>query len=69
MNFYSISIARVGDCLRTVKNISEIGDCPITDKKLALKLYNQQKKYLCLGSVICLLEDGIVIKEHYETRD
>ena len=37
MNFYSITIVRPGDCLRSVRNISEIGDCLITDKKLALK--------------------------------
>ena len=69
MNFYSITIAHVGDCLRTVKNISEIDDSPITDKKFAIKIYNQQKKDLCSGDYIAIYENGFVIKEHYETRD
>lgn len=65
MNFYSITIVRSGDCLRTVKNISEIGDCLITDKKLALKVYNQQKKDLYSGDYISLCENGLCIKECY----
>lgn len=65
MNFYSISIARSGDCLRTVKNISEIDDCPINDKKLALRIYNQQKRDLCSGDYIAIYENGFVIKELY----
>lgn len=63
MNFYSITIVRVGDCLRSVINISDIDGCPITDKKLALKIFNQQKKYLYFGDSICLYENGFCIKE------
>lgn len=66
MNYYSICIVYPGDCLRSVKNISEIGDYLITDKKLALKIFNQQKKCLCSGSIIVLLENGFSIKEYYE---
>ena len=69
MNFYSISIARAGDCLHTVQNISEIDDCPITDKKFAFKIYNQQKKDLCSGDYIAIYENGFVIKDYYEIRD
>ncbi len=65
MNFYSITIVRAGDCLRTVKCISEIGDSPITDKKLALKIYNQQKKDLFSGDYIAIFENGFCIKELY----
>lgn len=65
MNFYSISIARVGDCLRTVRNISEIGDCPITDKKVAMKIFNQQKENLQFGDYIAIYENGFCIKELY----
>lgn len=63
MNFYSITIVRSGDCLRTVRNISEIGDRLITDKKLALKIYNQQKKDLCSGDYIAISENGFCIKD------
>lgn len=69
MNFYSISIARSGDCLRTVQNISEIDDCPIIDKKVAMKIFNQQKKDLCSGDYIAIYENGFVFKDYYEIRD
>ncbi len=65
MNFYSITIVRPGDCLRTVDNISEIGDCLITDKKIALKIYNQQIKDLEHGDYIAIYENGFCIKELY----
>ena len=65
MNFYSITIVRSGDCLRTVRNISEIGDSPITDKKVAMKIFNQQKKDLDYGDYISLYENGFCIKEEY----
>ena len=69
MSFYSITIVRAGDCLRTVKNISEIGDRLITDKKVAMKIFNQQKKDLCSGDYIAIYENGFVFKDYYETRD
>ena len=63
MNFYSITIARANDCLCSVKNISEVGDSPITDKKVAMKIFNQQKKDLDYGDYIALYENGFCIKE------
>ncbi len=66
MNFYSITIVRSGDCLSTVKNISEIGDSPITDKKVAMKIFNQQKKDLDLGDYIVLFKNGFVINDYVE---
>lgn len=65
MNFYSISISRVGDCLRTVQNISEIDDCPITDKKVVKKIFNQQIKDLDHGDYIAIYENGFCITELY----
>lgn len=65
MNFYSISIARAGDCLRTVKNISEIDDCPITDKKVVKKIFNRQIKELEHGDYIAIYENGFCITELY----
>lgn len=65
MKFYSITIVRSGDCLRTVKNISEVGDSPITDKKVAMKIFNQQKKDLAFGDYIAIYENGFCIKELY----
>lgn len=65
MNFYSISIARVGDCLRTVQNISEIDDSPITDKKVVKKIFNQQIKDLDHGDYIAIYENGFCITELY----
>ncbi len=65
MNFYSITIARSGDCLRTVKNISEIDDCPITDKKVVKKIFNQQIKDLNKGDYIAIYENGFCITELY----
>lgn len=65
MNFYSISISRVGDCLRTVQNISEIDDCPITDKKVVNKIFNQQIKDLDHGDYIAIYENGFCITELY----
>lgn len=65
MSFYSITIARSRDCLCTVKNISEIGDSPITDKKVAMKIFNQQKENLDFGDYIGLYENGFCIKEKY----
>ena len=65
MNFYSIIIVRPGDCLRTVKCISEIGDCPITDKKVVKKIFNQQIKDLESGDYISIYENGSCITELY----
>lgn len=65
MKFYSITIVRSGDCLRTVKNISEVGDSLITDKKVAMKIFNQQKKDLAFGDYIAIYENGFCIKELY----
>ena len=65
MNFYSITIVRAGDCLRTVKNISEIGDSPITDKKVVKKIFNQQIKDLDHGDYIAIYENGFCITELY----
>lgn len=65
MNFYSITIVRAGDCLRTVNIISETDDCLITEKKLALKIFNLQKKDLRSGDYIAILENGFCIKEEY----
>ena len=65
MNFYSITIVRAGDCLRTVKNISEIDDCPITDKKVVKKIFNQQIKDLNKGDYIAISENGFCITELY----
>ena len=65
MNFYSISIARVGDCLRTVQNISEIDDCPITDKKVIKKIFNKHIKELEHGDYIAIYENGFCITELY----
>ena len=65
MNFYSITIVRPGDCLRTVDNISEVGDSPIIDKKVAIKIFNQQKKDLAFGDYIAIYENGFCIKECY----
>ena len=65
MNFYSITIVRPGDCLRSVQNISEINDCPITDKKAVKKIFNQQIKDLNKGDYIAIYENGISITELY----
>ena len=65
MNFYSICIGNLYDCLNSVRTISEVGDSPITDKKVALKIYNQQKKDLSRGCYIFLYENGICIKENW----
>ncbi len=65
MNFYSITIARSGDCLRTVKNISEVGGSPISDWKVAKKIFNQQIKDLNKGDYIAIYENGFCITELY----
>lgn len=65
MKFYSITIVRAGDCMCSVKNISEVGDSLITDKKVAMKIFNQQKKDLDYGDYIALYENGFCIKELY----
>ena len=65
MNFYSICIARVGDCLRTVKNISEVDNCPITDKKVVKKIFNKLIKDLEHGDYIAIYENGFCVTELY----
>lgn len=65
MNYYTICIVYSGDCLRSVKNISEIGDYLIKDKKVALKIYKQQLKCLFPGDSIFLYENGHCIKKAY----
>lgn len=65
MNFYCITIVRSGDCLRTVQNISELGESLIKDKKVALKIYKQQLKGLFSGDSIFLYENGHCIKKAY----
>lgn len=65
MNFYCITIVRAGDCLRSVQNIDELGDCLIKDKKVALKIYKQQLKGLFSGDSIFLYENGHCIKRAY----
>ena len=66
MNFYCITIVRVGDCFRTVQNISEFGDSPITNKKVAMKIYNQQKRHLFPGDYISLHDDVSCIRDYYK---
>lgn len=65
MNFYSITIVRSGDCMFSVKNISEVGGSLISDWKVAKKIFYQQIKDLDFGDYIAIYENGICIKEAY----
>ena len=65
MNFYSITIARASDCMCSVKNISEVGGSPISDLKVAKKIFYQQIKDLDYGDYIAIYENGFCIKELY----
>lgn len=65
MNFFSITIVRAGDCMRSVKNISEFRGSPISDWELAKKIFYQQIKDLDSGDYIAIYENGICIKELY----